>query len=60
MCASAAGRTTKPPMEAVLWPSVPRAHSSGRTPLAKFAKKSRWKDSAYVSPWLPGVVMKAT
>jgi hypothetical protein len=49
--------TTKPPIWAVLWPSVPLEHCSGGTPLTQLPKKSLWKDSAYVSLWLPGVVM---
>ena len=39
---------TKPPIWAVLWPSVPRLHCSGGTPLAQLPKKSRWNDSDQV------------
>jgi hypothetical protein len=35
------GSMTKPPICAVLWPSVPLAHASGGTPAAQFLKKSR-------------------
>ncbi len=34
------GSITKPPICAVLWPSVPREHCSGGTPAAQFLKKS--------------------
>ena len=30
------GSITKPPMDAVLWPSVPLLHASGATPAAQF------------------------
>jgi hypothetical protein len=36
------------------------AHFSGGTPAAQFLKKSLWKLSAYVSLWVPGVVMNFT